>query len=1116
MNINEEIKIYMQTIRFLDESTNDYLYVYDMTRDRMYFTDKICEKYSLPAAEDEGIPLSVWGSIVYYRDLAQLEKNLADIKNGIYDTHDMEYRLIDRDGNRVWINCRGTVHKDEKGQPRILIGSVSELVARRKVDDLTGLQNYDKFMEDMGKYILDTGGYLMLLDVDDFKHINVKNGRTFGNHILKMITEVLEKLGEHPLKLYRLTGDCFAVNFPGKSREDVLEYYACVKREIQTQCTVSAGVVAYEAGRNIDGGMVYQYAENALDRAKKEGKNKLVFFSSENYQKNLDQIRLLGEMKASVQNSFEGFYLCYQPQIKCDTFGLYGAEVLLRYKSKTWGAVGPGEFIPLLEQSGLICQVGLWVLKTAVRQCALWRKTAAGFHINVNISYAQLRERDIQEQVLEALNEAELPGEALTLEVTESMQLQDYPHFNRIFHQWKRNGIQIAIDDFGTGYSSLSYLKSIDIDETKIDRCFITRIQENAYHYRLLANMIELSHSAQIRVCCEGVETTEELAALRELNPDVLQGFLFAEPYQKEEFERRYLEPDTKEYKNRLQQEHFLGQLARGTRQKNGETEGYGGILEATQLGLWKIGMDRKTGKYEMYADTVMRQILGIKEDLSLEACYAYWYNRVNQGYYNYIDLAMKRAIESWKMVQVEYTWNHPERGEVTVRCVAIRTQDRDGKVCLEGYHRIISDLEMSDFLPEGRQCERFEYNESRHTIYFHSKRRLIAEDAIKERDFPNSWIRKQIVHPHFSEEFKSIFQNVQRKKDVSGKEMLFLTKNGSYEWFKLKAVHLSDQEKDAGVIAVVLEPADHERAMELEYMRKSDFYEALLSDTVAHAEVDVESGHIMKATGVWEAYGIESREEKADFDTVVLRQVGPVVYPEDEEKYRAYLNLANMKEMYAKGMPNMELCFRRYLDERLYWMKLVIHVFQDRYTENMYALLYLKNIDAEKKRELAQANAATRDPLTDVYNRAAFQSETEQFIASNGPGAEGALIILDLDDFKQINDRFGHLRGDDMLKALADILIHTFRNHDLIGRLGGDEFLVFVKGVSERKILDKRMEELLARLGRLGGMPLSCSAGICFVSGKDFHYNEELRKADVALYASKKRGKNCYSYYEE
>ena len=197
--------------------------------------------------------------------------------------------------------------------------------------------------------------------------------------------------------------------------------------------------------------------------------------------------------------------------------------------------VGPGEFIPLLEQSGMICEVGMWVLQTAVSQCREWRKKLPDFHISVNISYVQLRQKGIEEAVLALLQQMDLPGEALTLEVTESMQLQDYSYFNKIFYEWKRYGIQISIDDFGTGYSSLSYLKSIEVDETKIDRCFVSRIQHNAYNYRLLSNMIELAHSARIKVCCEGVETEEELLALKELKPDVLQGFLFAKPYKKEE-----------------------------------------------------------------------------------------------------------------------------------------------------------------------------------------------------------------------------------------------------------------------------------------------------------------------------------------------------------------------------------------------------------------------------------------------------------------------------------------------------------------------------------------------------------------------------------------------------
>ena len=217
------------------------------------------------------------------------------------------------------------------------------------------------------------------------------------------------------------------------------------------------------------------------------------------------------------------------------------------------------------------------------------------------------------------------------------------------------------------------------------------------------------------------------------------------------------------------------------------------------------------------------------------------------------------------------------------------------------------------------------------------------------------------------------------------------------------------------------------------------------------------------------------------------------------------------MKEMYQKGLPTTELMFRRRLDGKFCWMKLVLHVFQDRFTENMYALLYLKNIDAEKRRELAQENAAQRDPLTNVYNRSIFEEEAERFMEEEG--AAGALIILDLDNFKQVNDRYGHLKGDEMLKALVKILQQTFRRQDLIGRLGGDEFLVFVKEIAGREVLDKRMRELF---DRMEGMQLACSAGISMADGADFSYGKALKEADIALYRSKQNGKKRYSYYEK
>ena len=1118
MSIRETVKIYIQTMQVLDETTEDYLYIYDMINKRAYFTGKICRKYGLPNKGIEGFPLHVWENIVYDKDLGLLRKSLQEIEEGISENHNLEYRLVDREGNKVWIRCRGTVQKNREGIAQILIGSISELAMRRKVDKLTGLWNCDKFTEDMGKYLKESDGYLMILGLDNLKRMNIKNGRTFGNYILKIAGNVLEEQAESGWKLYRLSGDCFAVVFPECEEKRLVEFYETVRKCLSGKCTVSAGAAFYGKKADMDGGTIYLYAEDALDRAKREGKNKLVFFSSEDYQKNLDKIQFIDEIKEAVQKDCTDFYLCYQPLINGEDFRLCGAEALLRYRSPRWGEIGPGQFIPLLEQSGLICEAGKWVLKTAAEQCVKWREKIPDFGISVNISYIQLQETEITGTVLTILKEAGLPGEALTLEVTESIQLQDYDYFNKIFYEWKRYGIRIAIDDFGTGYSSLGYLNSIDIDEIKVDRCFIKNLQENKYDYRILSNIIKIAHSAQIAVCCEGVETENELFTLRELRPDILQGFLFGKPCKREVMEQLYMEKKSKIYQSRVEREEDL--RIRERERKREKTAAFQcdhcEVLENTNLGLWEIRIDPETGYCEMYVDQVMRRIMGLREMLPPNECYEYWHGRISEGYYNYVDLGMQNAVKTGKIVQVEYTWNHPERGEITARCTSVRIKDKNGMICLEGYHRNVSGVVCPDFLPGGLQNERFEYNEKKHTIYFHTKRKMLAGDEIREKGFPKCWIDRKIVHPHFAEIFQSMFENREASADLSGVEILLRTKKEKYDWFKMKTGRLGNKGKDANTVAVLIEPAEQERTIELKYMQKKYFYEALISETAAYAEIDVEGRNIVEAGGLWKDYKKIRAKNRKQIEEMIDERVHEVTFSEDEAAYRECLSLSYMKAMYREGVHTRKLCFRRYVKGQLCWMKLVIHVFHDRYTENLYALLYLKDIDAQKKRELEQECAAKRDPLTLLYNRNIFMHEVERFILETGAEGKGALVILDLDNFKQINDRYGHLKGDEVLKLLAESLKNTFSNGEFLGRLGGDEFLVFVQRASEKKALDEKMKRLFEEMEKIQGISLACSAGIVFVKHENFSYREAIKKADLALYKSKEKGKNRYSYYEE
>ena len=1406
----ETIQAQLEMLNILGESGDDYLLLWDFETGRLFLSANISQRYPILQNGASFCTIEDWSAMVYEKDLPALKQHLEQMLEGKIDVCHMAYRLVDKENNRVWVTCKGRCQRDADGKPVALIGRVSDTVLERKVDQLTGAFNGVKLAEDMER-ILNAGipCYLLLMGVDNLKHINIRHGREYGSQILCRIAEILEEVVGTGLRTYRVNGDCFAVNLPELEQEKVEELYQQINTRMAEYCTISAGVVSYHGHQNVDSSALYQYVEETLDKAKRQGKNTLAFFSQKDYEEKLSNMELQEELCQSIQDDFAGFSLCYQPQVYSRSHDLFGAEALLRYQSPTRGAVSPVEFIPVLEQTGMIHSVGLWVLKTALAQCREWRKELPQMHVSVNISYSQLSHSEIAHQVLELLEESGLPGDALTLEVTESMQLQDYPHFNKLFYRWKQAGIEISVDDFGTGYSSLSYLKNLDIDEIKIDRCFVSGIQYSAYNYRLLGNMLELAASSQIRVCCEGVESQEELAALEELEPDLIQGFLFNKPLTPQLFEQTYIRQDTYEYQaemarrealqnvswnkeqmpndmfattealegivealdeivyvsdlvtyelyylspagqrltgvhdyqgrkcykvlqgkddpcefctnsclqrerfhiwefdNKELKRHFIlkdklipwhGKLARlelavdisqqellsknvrekldfaenvlicakalaeepdmeqatmrmlttvgefyradraylfepepdreelwsntyewcregidpvqdemqqmpdaivkrwiahfdqnesvlitnleELREKNPEEwqllyrqgvrrmlaapihrEGqlvgflgvdnprhcimddaliralalfvvnrfrhnqteerlsellnlhYRDVMKDTDLGLWFIRIDPVTGRREMIADETMRRVLGLEEPLPPQECFEHWYSRINDGYYQYVNLTVESMIRSGRVIQLEYPWQHPKLGKVMVRCTGIRTADTGGMICLEGYHRIISDMERPQFLPDTPTGEVFEFNERKKTIYFHTTRELLAGEAKSETDFPDCWIQAEMVHPHFVEKFTKLFQNVQVAEDVDNEELLLRSKNGGYEWFKLRIRHLGKSVQDRDTILVLLDAADQERVLQLENMRIRDFYQASLSDAIAYAEVDLEGGQLKAAGGLWANYETEYGPGKGSLLQFMRGQVKGKL--ESEEELKKFSQIDTWEQMLFQGASVQRLRYQRKIDGAWRWVELVAHGFREQFTDNAYALLYLKDIDAQVRKERAQQEAASRDPLTGIYNRNAFKEAVLEHMTDSMEPGEGTLILMDVDNFKEVNDQFGHLEGDAVLRYVTKLLKATFRHGDLIGRLGGDEFMVFLKGKISREILDQRMNHLYTALGNYPTLPITCSAGITSVHYQNFSYQESVLQADMALYKSKRDGKSHYTYAE-
>lgn len=687
----ERIKNYLNVLSVLSKSTDSYLYLWDIVRDENWFFGDVDRDFALREKGKQMNKMADMEAIIHPADKKLLHDDLQLIVQGKKQVHNMNYRWMNRNGEPVWISCRGTVINDDKGKPFVMIGMVSDKKLKCMYHPLTRLFNKNKMLLDLRETFLKKDkGYFMFVGIDNLANINLKFGRSYGDEVIKHCGEVMERCVQTK-NIWHVENNCFALYLEVDSQEDVQGIYDGLQKELSGMCTISAGVVPDSTRMFKDENDLCSCAEMTYEKAKSTGAGVINFFSQQDLENRIRTIKFLEEMQESVDNGCKGFYLCYQPQVKTGNYQVYGAEALLRYHSDTRGEVYPDEFIPLLEQSKLINQVGMWVLENALMQCGIWREQVKDFRISVNFSAIQLREKDIAQKVLKLLEKTDMPGSALTIEITESVQLQKNENFSEILTQLRDAGIEISIDDFGTGYASMGYLKSMNVNEIKIDRMFVKGINEATYNYRLISNMIEFAKNNSIRICCEGVESMQELTVLEGLSPNLIQGYLFSKPCRKEDFEHAFIDSAKDEYRQHMEYVQKLYKYKDRMQVIYFNTKD---ILRKTDLGLWIIRINEEEQYYEMHADETMERIIAVDRKYTPQECYKYWYGRIKEGYTDYVAENVKRMMESDKVVQLQYPWIHPELGEVVVRCSGKRVEDSDGFITLEGYHRIISNIE--------------------------------------------------------------------------------------------------------------------------------------------------------------------------------------------------------------------------------------------------------------------------------------------------------------------------------------------------------------------------------------------------------------------------------------
>jgi diguanylate cyclase (GGDEF)-like protein len=425
-----------------------------------------------------------------------------------------------------------------------------ELAFMATHDGLTGLPNRTLILDRVEQMLVrarrnQTPVAALFIDLDNFKSINDTLGHGVGDQLLCAVAARLEGVVRDIDALGRLGGDEFVIVAEGMSlaagpeliAERLLEAMAQPFKldGADTNLTVTASVgIAH--GDRTTGEELLRDADIAMYRAKWEGKNRYVVFESGMQ----DEVQARMELEMDLRDAVarKEFFLVYQPTFDIQAMVPRGLEALLRWRHPRRGVVQPDEFVPLLEETGLIVEVGDWVLREACNQAALWREEGHEIGMAVNVAAIQLERDQFLEELAGALEDSGLDPRALTIEITETTIMSDAEHTARRLAAIKELGVRVAIDDFGTGYSSLAYLQRFPVDALKIDRSFISRLSVDPEGETLIRTLIQLGRSLSIETLAEGIEESRELSLLREEHCDTGQGFLFAEPLEAASCER--------------------------------------------------------------------------------------------------------------------------------------------------------------------------------------------------------------------------------------------------------------------------------------------------------------------------------------------------------------------------------------------------------------------------------------------------------------------------------------------------------------------------------------------------------------------------------------------------
>lgn len=1025
------------------------------------------------------------------------------------------------------------------GSCYLLIGRIVAHFAQNPVTGLPTRDCFFKTAKDVLKAHPETDYCMAAIDIDHFKLFNEWYGEEVGNKFLHNISRCLLKVAQtQKSAVGHLGSDDFAILLP-YSPENIQTLQSEITDLLQLYGETSGFLPAFGIyminDPSIPVSTMYDRALIALSSVKGSFNNRVGWYDNRMKQDMEDQQKLLTEIRYALLNDEFTFYA--QPKCNVLTGKIVGLESLVRWIHPTRGVVTPNEFVPMLEHNGFITNLDIYIWD---KVCSCLRELIddgyQALPISVNISRVDIYALNVVEHFQKLIKKYNLPPRLIEIEITESAYAEEFDIITRTVDSLRQAGFTVLMDDFGSGYSSLNMLKDVNVDVLKIDIKFLD-INENSPDrgIGILEAIGKMARLMNLRMIAEGVETQKQVDFLTSIGCLYTQGYYFYRPLPIDEIKKLLSSKDN-----------------------------------IDDRGLTNIQTDflhlQDFFDNDIFTETVLNNILGGVAFIEIYEDQVHL-RRANELFYKITDLQPTDSEESLEHIMhqifpedqgkameiFQQSRKDPTNGasgefrhlkkDGSVIWLHIRTfyvREQNDHVY---YYCIINDITVSktyelNLRKSGEQMEQllhqadinnWEWNLASDILTVMNSEEFFPPSPhpwMKTQDhrmtiygFPDNFLLEEFIPFGYNKIVRNFLEEVRTNRSGQSLSCEFPLSlwDEKVAWINCVCETLLSE---SGVPRKVIgyyedisrkkleRQKHHESMIALEILRKQSLYDFHINLTTDTMFDRLSKQKWMAETGCY---------EDLPFSQLLIYLSNGFILPKYTDSFLQFTDRERLLQLY-KGEDLMEsFDYQRLYNNAPHWMRMIIYLTRHEDSTDVIAYMFIMDINREMKQQMYLTQLAERDTLTGLYNRQTAITLIDQYLEDLESNT-AALIMLDMDNFKNANDIFGHAYGDSLLAQTGAKLKSFFRSDDITCRIGGDEFLIFCKNIRNLDMAAK-LERLISeatviRRTQDRDIVFTLSAGYVMIPEHGTEFNDLYQKADIALFSAKMSGKNSFLEY--